>query len=69
MIALLVIAFAIPAWLQIPILVKKRWWPDLICFTVLWSLGLVLSIMISIGITLPPISTIITKTISGVFGV
>ena len=64
MIALLLIGFTILA-----SLVRKRWWKELICFAVLWFLGLVFSVMVSMGINLPPISTIINKFITGMFGI
>ena len=69
MIALLLIGFVIVALIQIPGLVQKQWWRELICFAVLWSIGLVLSLMISMGITLPPISTIINNSITGLLGI
>jgi hypothetical protein len=69
MIALLLIGFAILALLQIPSLVRKRWWRELICFAVLWFMGLIFSVMVSLGITLPPISTIINKFITVTFGI
>lgn len=68
MIALLLVGFAILALLQIPSLVRKRWWRELICFAVLWFMGLILSIMVSMGINLPPITTIINKFITETFG-
>ena len=69
MIVLMMIVFAILALLQIPSLVRKRWWRELICFAVLWCMGLIFSVMVSLGITLPPISTIINKFITGMFGI
>jgi hypothetical protein len=68
MIALLLIGFAIVALIQIPDLVRKQWWRELIVFMVLWFTGLTLSVMISMGINLPPISTIINNTITGMLG-
>lgn len=68
MIALLLMGFGIVALIQIPGLIKKHWWRELTCFAVLWSIGLILSIMIAMGIILPPISTLINHTISGWFG-
>lgn len=68
MIALLLVGFAILALLQIPSLVRKRWWRELICFAVLWFMCLILSIMVSMGINLPPITTIINKFITETFG-
>lgn len=69
MIALLLIGFGIVALIQIPGLVQKQWWRELICFLVLLSIGFILSVIISMGITLPPISTIINKSITGMFGI
>lgn len=68
MIFLLLIGFTLLALWQIPGLVRKRWWRELICFAVLWSMGLILSLMITMGVILPPISTIIGKSISGMLG-
>ncbi|NLB53535.1 MAG: hypothetical protein GX808_11480 [Syntrophomonadaceae bacterium] len=68
MIALLLMGFGIVALIQIPSLIKKQWRRELICFTILWSIGLVLSIMIAVGITMPPISTIINHYITVMFG-
>jgi len=68
MIALLLIGFGIVALIQIPGLVRKQWWRELICFAVLWFTGLIFSVMVSMGINLPPISTIINKSITGMFG-
>ena len=69
MMALLLIGFGFVALIQIPGLVKKRWWRELICFAVLWSMGFILSVMVSRGINPPPISTIINKSITGMFGI
>jgi hypothetical protein len=66
-IVLILIAFALLALLQIPNLIQKHWWKELICFFALWLMGLILSVMISIGIILPPISTIINKFITRIF--
>jgi hypothetical protein len=68
MIVLVLIGFILLALWQIPSLIKNCWWREFICFAVLWSMGLILSIMVSIGIKLPPISTIIGKSISGMLG-
>lgn len=69
MIILLLIGFSMMALLQIPSLVRKRWWKELICFTVLWSMDLILSLMLSRGIILPPISTIINRFITEMLGI
>ncbi|MDP4093598.1 MAG: hypothetical protein Q8920_09580 [Bacillota bacterium] len=69
MIALLVIGFGAVALIQIPGLVRKRWWRELITFTVLLLAGFILSVVILVGVKIPPISTIINKFITGVFGI
>ncbi|NLW92663.1 MAG: hypothetical protein GXY34_13825 [Syntrophomonadaceae bacterium] len=68
MIALLLIGFGMVALIQIPGLVRKQWWRELSFFMVLWFMGLILSVMVSIGITLPPISSIINKSLTGILG-
>ena len=69
MIALLFIGFVMLAFWQIPSLIRKRWWRELICFAVFWLVGLTLSLMIAMGITLPPITTFIGNLISRMFGI
>ena len=69
MIVLLLIGFAMLALWQIPGLVRKRWWRELICFAVLWFMGFIFSVMVSMGINLPPISTIINKLLTGFLGI
>jgi len=69
MIALILIGFALLALWQIPSLVRDRWWRELICFAGLWFIGLILSLMIAMGTTLPPITTVIGKLISRMFGI
>jgi hypothetical protein len=69
MIALLLIGFGIVALIQVPGLVRKQWWRELICYTVLWFMGLVFSVMLARGINLPPITTIINDSITRMFGI
>jgi len=69
MISLLLIGFVMVALWQIPSLVRTGWWKEIIVFMVLWSAGLILSVIVSMGIKLPPISTIINKSITGMFGI
>ncbi|MEN6461890.1 MAG: hypothetical protein ABFC94_11050 [Syntrophomonas sp.] len=67
MIALLILVFAIIALLQVPSLVRKQWWRELITFLVLWLLGLILSILVSLGVKIQVTSIIwnILTKISG----
>jgi len=65
MIALLLLGFGIVALIQIPGLVRKQWWIELTAFMVLWTIGLILSILMASGVKLPQVTTIIAKLISG----
>ena len=69
MIALVLIGFGMVALIQIPALVRKQWWRELICFAAVWSLGLILAVMVSMGIKLPPLTTIINEAITRMVGV
>ncbi|MGE5379512.1 MAG: hypothetical protein ACM3NT_00430 [Methylocystaceae bacterium] len=69
MIILVVIGFILLGLLKIPNLVSKGWWRELVLFSVLWSAGLVLSILMTMGIKIPPITTIIGQSISGMLGI
>lgn len=68
MILLLLIGFGIVALIQLPDLVRKKWWNELICFVVLWLTGFILSVILSMGIILPPISAIINRYITSMLG-
>jgi hypothetical protein len=57
------------ALLQIPNLLQKGWWREIIAFAFFWSIGLILSIILLIKGSLPPITTIISESISKMFGI
>jgi len=69
MIALLLLGFAGIALIQIPSLVHKQWWWELIVFTIFWLSGLILSVLLSLGVKLPPVTTIIGNYISKIFSI
>ncbi len=69
MILLLLLGFGIVAGVQVPSLLRQQWRKELISFAVLWAIGLVLSLMILRGITLPPLSTLINAAITSMFGI
>ncbi|MBP1760487.1 MAG: hypothetical protein H6Q64_29 [Firmicutes bacterium] len=68
MIFLLLVGFGIMALIQVPALVRKRWWKELICYSLLWLTGLALSVIISMGIIIPPISAVLNKYITSALG-
>jgi hypothetical protein len=63
MIALLLIGFVLIALLEVPALVRKRWWRELIIYSLLLTLGLALSLAISLGAQLPYVATAISNFI------
>jgi len=69
MIALLLLGFGIVALIQIPGLVKKQWWWELIIFTILWLSGLILSVLLVLGVKFPETTTIIGNMVSKLFGI
>jgi len=68
MILLLLCGFGIIALIQVPDLVRRKWWKELICYVVLWLTGFILSVIMSMGIMLPPISAVINKYITSTLG-
>ena len=69
MIVLLLVGFGMLALWQIRGLVQKHWRRELICFVILWFMGFIFSVILSMGIDLPPITTIINKFITGFLGI
>ena len=69
MIALLLVGFGIVALIQIPGLVNKQWWRELTAFIILWLSGLILSVMLTVGVKLPPVTNIIGDLVSKIFGI
>ena len=53
MIILLIMTFVIIALLEIPELVKKEYWRELVAFSILLVLSFVLSLLLVIGVELP----------------
>lgn len=50
MIALLIFSFISIAFMQVPGLIKKQWWKEVIVYLFLWLLGLILSLLIALGV-------------------
>jgi hypothetical protein len=68
MIVLLILGFAIIALIQVPSLVRKQWWRELIAFFVLWFSGLVLSVLLSLGVKVPGVTSVIWNLLSKIMG-
>ena len=63
MVILIIIIFAMIALLEIPGLVRKKYWPELTVFGVLSFLGFGLSLLIVSGVNPPYVSSIIGQSI------
>ncbi|MEN6389483.1 MAG: hypothetical protein ABFD04_03655 [Syntrophomonas sp.] len=68
MIVLVVLGFVGFGYLQISSLAKKRWWRELVVFLVLWLSGFILSSLLTLGIEIPPVTTLIGKFLTGLLG-
>lgn len=68
MIALVVLGFVGFGYLQISGLAKKQWWRELAVFLVLWLSGFILSSLLTLGIEIPPVTTLIGKLLMSLLG-
>lgn len=68
MIILVVGVFALIAGLQVPGLVRKGYWRELVVFSILLGMGFVLSVLLAMGVELPYISSGITRIVKSIFG-
>ena len=67
MIILLIIATGIVIFIEVPGLVRKNYWRELIVFSVLLSSGFVLLLLIIIGVKLPSPALFIEGVINNYF--
>ncbi len=61
MLFLTILAFALIGMFEIPPLVHRKQWRELIASSILLLIGLILAILLSLGVPIPPVSTSITK--------
>lgn len=66
---LVVITFIVIAWLEIPELVQKKYWRELVAYCALLLPGFVLSLLLAMGVDFPPVSTSIFEIVKRIFGV
>ncbi|TCL64266.1 hypothetical protein EDC14_101972 [Hydrogenispora ethanolica] len=59
--------FSLIAALEVPGLLKKRYWKELIVYSFLLLAGLGLSLLLVAGVEIPPVSTAITNWVKAVF--
>ncbi len=69
MIFLITIAFTVIGLIEIPGLAQKKLWWELIIFSTLLSLGFLLSVLLTLGISLPYVSDLIGEWIKYLFNV
>ncbi|ABO51342.1 conserved hypothetical protein [Desulforamulus reducens MI-1] len=65
MIFLLILTFTTMAFFEIPALVQRQYWRELVVFLSLWLLAFVLSILYALGIQLPSPAALITIVVQG----
>ena len=53
MIVLLVAAFVIVIWLEVPGLIKKKYWRELIAYSVLMTLAFVVCLLYALHVNIP----------------
>jgi len=68
MVVWLIIAFLILSLLEVPDLIRKRWWRELAAYSFLLALGFGLSLLMVLHYRLPPVVSMIMKGIRVVFG-
>jgi hypothetical protein len=67
MIIMLLGVFLIIALLEVPGLVKKQYWRELIVFGFFLSIGLILSMLLTLGVKFPYITTVLNGFIKHLF--
>lgn len=67
MILLLILAFAGVVLFEVPGLIRRGYWRELVAFSVFLCLGFVLGLLLMLGIELPNVTTAISDFIKGLF--
>lgn len=65
MIFLLIMAFTGMALVEVPGLIRKKYWRELIVFVFLMLVGFILSLLLTLGINLPTWSRVIEYVFGG----
>jgi Na+/H+ antiporter NhaA len=68
MIIVLILVFGGIALIEVPRLVQQQYWRELTVFSILLGIGFVLSVLIALGVPIPPIADTITKAFFTVVG-
>lgn len=63
MIFMMVIGFILAALLEIPGLIKRKWWKELFWYSFFLVSSFVLSLLLMLGVKFPDISQVITNLI------
>jgi hypothetical protein len=66
MIVLVILGFAGFGYLQISSLARKKWWRELSVFIFLWLSGFILSSLLTLGIEIPPVTTLLGNLVTGI---
>jgi hypothetical protein len=66
MIFLVVLGFGLMIFLEMPELIQKKYYRELVVFCILTLIGLILSILLTLGVELPYLDPLIKKAITGI---
>ena len=69
MIILITVAFAVAVMLELPGLIRKRYWRELAVYLPLLLAGFLISLALAMDIKLPPVSTRIGELIIRILGI
>jgi hypothetical protein len=64
-----VFIFIVIAGLEIPGLIQKKYWRELVVYCALLLPGFVMSVLLAMGVDFPPVSTAIFEFVKRIFGV
>ena len=69
MVILVVIGFVVIALMEIPGLVQQKYWRELVVYCALLVPGFVMSVLLALGVNIPPVSTAIFEMVKKLFGI
>lgn len=64
MIVLMIMGFMLIAFLEVPGLIRKRWWRELFWYSIFLVSGFVLCLLLMLGVKFPDISQVITSLVN-----
>ncbi len=63
------LVFAVIAGMDVPGLIQKRYWRELVVYGLIFAGGLLLSLMMAWGVKIPPFGTAINNLVKTIIGI